>query len=148
MVQRPNASSCILSLTYRLPKATLRNSSVRLTSGLGKMWVHENWRGQELLNARCREMKGIVRNKDPLTGSSRGVTDSDLARSSSRRVRPFEVKKPQMASFPQLVGKGSSNAVASRHRSPLTFFLLVFALSIPFWLIGVVTRRELLPGIR
>ncbi len=34
-----------------------------------------------------------------------------------------------------------------RRRLPLTFFLLVVALSIPFWLIGVVTRRELLPGI-
>ena len=33
------------------------------------------------------------------------------------------------------------------HRSPLKFFLLVFALSIPFWLIGAVTERQLMPGL-
>ena len=27
------------------------------------------------------------------------------------------------------------------------FFLLVFALSIPFWLIGGVTDRQLMPGL-
>ncbi|MGB6720212.1 MAG: CPBP family intramembrane glutamic endopeptidase [Terracidiphilus sp.] len=32
-------------------------------------------------------------------------------------------------------------------RSPLTFFLLVFALTIPFLLIGAVTRIQLLPGL-
>jgi uncharacterized protein len=34
-----------------------------------------------------------------------------------------------------------------RNRSSLAFFLLVFALSIPFWLIGAVTDRELMPGL-
>ena len=29
----------------------------------------------------------------------------------------------------------------------MTFFLLVFALSLPFWLLGAVTERELLPGL-
>jgi membrane protease YdiL (CAAX protease family) len=37
--------------------------------------------------------------------------------------------------------------IVSRSRSPLKFFLLVFALSIPFQLIGTVTSRQLLPGI-
>lgn len=37
--------------------------------------------------------------------------------------------------------------ITSRSRSPLTFFLLVFALSIPFWLLGDVTRFQLLPGL-
>ena len=32
-------------------------------------------------------------------------------------------------------------------RSPLRYFLLVFALSAPFWLIGAVTRVELLQGL-
>ena len=32
-------------------------------------------------------------------------------------------------------------------RSPLAFFLLVFALAIPFLLIGAVTRIQLLPGL-
>jgi len=35
-----------------------------------------------------------------------------------------------------------------RGRSPLAFFLLVFALSVPFWLIGAVTGIDLLPGRR
>ena len=38
-------------------------------------------------------------------------------------------------------------AGAGRHRSPLKFFVLVFALSIPFWLIGAVTNLQLLPGL-
>jgi len=37
--------------------------------------------------------------------------------------------------------------IASRSRSPWKFFLLVFALSIPFWFIGGVTRLQLLPGL-
>lgn len=36
---------------------------------------------------------------------------------------------------------------ALRNRSPLKFFLLVFALSIPFWLMGSVTGLQLLPGL-
>ena len=32
-------------------------------------------------------------------------------------------------------------------RSPLKFFLLVFALSLPLWLIGAVTPLQLLPGL-
>jgi membrane protease YdiL (CAAX protease family) len=35
----------------------------------------------------------------------------------------------------------------SRPRSPLKFFLLVFALSLPFWLAGTLTERQLLPGL-
>ena len=32
-------------------------------------------------------------------------------------------------------------------RSPLTFFILVFALAIPFWVIGAFTEFQLLPGL-
>lgn len=35
----------------------------------------------------------------------------------------------------------------SANRSPSTFFGLVLALSIPFWLIGAVTERQLMPGL-
>jgi membrane protease YdiL (CAAX protease family) len=35
----------------------------------------------------------------------------------------------------------------TERRSPLKFFLLVFALSIPLWLIGAVTPLQLLPGL-
>jgi uncharacterized protein len=52
-----------------------------------------------------------------------------------------------MPPFPQSVDEDSSNTIASRSRSPLKFFLLVFALSNPFWLIGAVTRLQLLPGL-
>lgn len=41
----------------------------------------------------------------------------------------------------------ASKTIALRSRSPLKFFALTVALSSPFWLIGAVTRRELLPGV-
>jgi hypothetical protein len=41
----------------------------------------------------------------------------------------------------------SSNPVTSAGRSPLTFFILLFLLSVPFWLIRAVTNREVLPGL-
>ena len=37
--------------------------------------------------------------------------------------------------------------VKSRPRSPLTFFMLVFVLSIPFWWIGGMTDLQLMPGL-
>ncbi len=52
-----------------------------------------------------------------------------------------------MPPFPQLADKDSSNTIASRSRSPLKFFLLVFALSIPLYLVGAVTGLQLLPGL-
>ena len=33
------------------------------------------------------------------------------------------------------------------NRSPMKFFLLVFALSIPFWLAGGLTDLQLMPGL-
>lgn len=39
------------------------------------------------------------------------------------------------------------NTITSRSRSPLSFFSLVFALSIPFWLVGTVVGYQLLPGV-
>lgn len=40
-----------------------------------------------------------------------------------------------------------SSATAWRRRSPLKFFLLVFGLTLPFWVLGAVTGLELLPGL-
>ncbi len=37
--------------------------------------------------------------------------------------------------------------MATSRRSPLKFFWLVFALSIPFWLVGAATGLQLLPGL-
>lgn len=39
------------------------------------------------------------------------------------------------------------NTSTSIRKSPFLFFLFVFALSIPFWLVGAVTGLQLLPGI-
>ena len=52
-----------------------------------------------------------------------------------------------MPPFPQSTEEDASSTRASRSRSPLTFFSLVFAFSLPFWLIGAVTGRQLFPGL-
>jgi len=39
------------------------------------------------------------------------------------------------------------NSIASEGRSPLKFFLLVFALTIPFYLAGILMTFQLLPGV-
>ena len=52
-----------------------------------------------------------------------------------------------MPPFPQSVDEASSTAIASRSRSPLKFFLFVFALSVPFWLAAAFTTLQLLPGL-
>jgi len=57
------------------------------------------------------------------------------------------LKEPQMPPSPQSVDGDSPNTIASRSRSPLKFFLLVFALSIPFYLAGAATTFQLLPGL-
>jgi hypothetical protein len=49
--------------------------------------------------------------------------------------------------FPPPVDEEVSNPVAARHRSPLKFFIIVYALTLPFWVIGAVTRLQLLPGV-
>ena len=52
-----------------------------------------------------------------------------------------------MTPFPQSVDEDSSNTITSRTRSPLKFFGLIFAFSIPFWLAGALTGLQLLPGL-
>ena len=51
-----------------------------------------------------------------------------------------------MPPFPQSVDD-SRNAVTTGCRSPLKFFLLVFALSLPFWLAGTRITLQVLPGL-
>jgi len=51
-----------------------------------------------------------------------------------------------------MTSEGRVNAIASgvspsQRRSPLKFFLLLFALSVPFWLLGTVSTVRLLPGL-
>jgi uncharacterized protein len=41
----------------------------------------------------------------------------------------------------------SFTTIASQSRSSLRFFLLVFVLSLPFYLAGALTSWQLLPGI-
>jgi uncharacterized protein len=43
--------------------------------------------------------------------------------------------------------KDSFTGITSRSKSPLGFFLLVFILTLPFWLAGALTSFQLLPGI-
>ncbi|KLU61621.1 CAAX amino terminal protease self- immunity [Peptococcaceae bacterium CEB3] len=50
-----------------------------------------------------------------------------------------------MNGLPQKAVKGQSEYESGR--SPLTFFVLVFALAIPFWVVGAVTGLQLLPGL-
>ncbi len=52
-----------------------------------------------------------------------------------------------MPPFAQSVDEDSSNTISSQSRSPLKFFLLVLALSLPFWLAGALTTLQLLPGL-
>ena len=40
-----------------------------------------------------------------------------------------------------------THAVASKGRSALTYFVLTFALSLPFWVAGALTNFQLLPGV-
>lgn len=51
-----------------------------------------------------------------------------------------------MPPTPQLAQDGSSPAGATRSRSLLALFVLVFLLAIPFWVIGV-TGRPLTPDL-
>ncbi|HTK06640.1 MAG TPA: hypothetical protein VL485_05705, partial [Ktedonobacteraceae bacterium] len=45
------------------------------------------------------------------------------------------------------MAEDSSTIIVSRSRSPLRFFLLIFALTLPFWLAGALTSFQLLPGL-
>jgi uncharacterized protein len=55
--------------------------------------------------------------------------------------------EPGMERFPQSFEGKPSAAIPAPQRSPLKFFLLVFALSVPFWVIGAMTGLQLLPGV-
>lgn len=52
-----------------------------------------------------------------------------------------------MSRFIQPPDERASTVDASPSRSPLTFCVLVFLLSLPFWLIGAVTRIQLFSGL-
>jgi membrane protease YdiL (CAAX protease family) len=52
-----------------------------------------------------------------------------------------------MEGFPQSIEGKPSAIISAPQRSPLKFFLLVFALTTPFWMIGAATGLQLLPGL-
>jgi uncharacterized protein len=52
-----------------------------------------------------------------------------------------------MERFPQSIEGKPSAIIPAPQRSFLKFFLLVFALTAPFWVIGAVTGLQLLPGV-
>ena len=49
--------------------------------------------------------------------------------------------------FPHSGGATSSHLLISRRPSPLKFFAVLFALSLPFWLAGALTSFQLLPAL-
>lgn len=53
----------------------------------------------------------------------------------------------QMTPLLSPIDENSANTILQQRRSPLTFFVLVFALSIPFWLAGAASELQLLPGL-
>jgi hypothetical protein len=55
--------------------------------------------------------------------------------------------EPQAPPFPRAVEERAPGTIALRRRSPLKFFLLLFGLSVPFWLAGALAERQLLPGL-
>ena len=55
--------------------------------------------------------------------------------------------KPRTASSLELLDGDGLRPVASNRRSPLTYFALTIALSIPFWAAGAMTNFQLLPAI-
>jgi membrane protease YdiL (CAAX protease family) len=54
--------------------------------------------------------------------------------------------KPQTKSS-KSIDDDRLNPTAPKNRSALTFFVLAFALSIPFWIAGALTKFQLLPAI-
>lgn len=55
--------------------------------------------------------------------------------------------KPRTTSSRESVDEDGLRTVASNRRSPLTYFALTIALSIPFWVAGAMTNFQLLPAI-
>jgi uncharacterized protein len=52
-----------------------------------------------------------------------------------------------MPRLPQSVNGTRTDVLPTRSRSPLSFIVLVFALSVPFWVIGALTGLQLSPGV-
>jgi hypothetical protein len=70
-----------------------------------------------------------------------GMTVRHLVNRAHPRAEPYRIKHAASHDEDFL------NAFTSRRRSPLRFFLLVFALSIPFWLLGTFVGYQMLPGV-
>ena len=57
------------------------------------------------------------------------------------------VNSQSMPPAPPVGHSETSHGSALGRRSPLPFFALVLALSLPFWLVGALTRRQLIPTL-
>lgn len=57
------------------------------------------------------------------------------------------LKEPSMPLRPQSTPVHASNTGAPSRRSPVKFFVLVLAFSLPFWLAGFLTSFQLMPGV-
>jgi uncharacterized protein len=55
--------------------------------------------------------------------------------------------KPHTSSSYESIDGDGQNPAAFRDRSALVYFVLTFALSIPFWIAGALTNFQLLPGV-
>jgi uncharacterized protein len=55
--------------------------------------------------------------------------------------------RPSAAEPERMRHEAHSNARTGRYRSPVKFFVMVFALSVPFWVLGAVTDLQLMPGL-
>ena len=79
-------------------------------------------------------------------GPCKALTTS-IHQEAARVSRHGAMHKPRAKSSPESVDDDGLRPVASRRRSPLTYFALTIALSIPFWVAGAMTEFQLLPGI-
>jgi hypothetical protein len=56
-------------------------------------------------------------------------------------------QETQMSTFAPSAPEGRSNAIAPESQPLLAFFVLVFALSVPFWLVGAQSSVQLVQGL-
>jgi membrane protease YdiL (CAAX protease family) len=81
---------------------------------------------------------------------ARSISPAPAAPSGAEEIRVRERRDRtarRAAPLPPSAAAGPPTSGASQRRSPRTFFAVVFALSVPFWLAGVVTDRELLEDL-
>lgn len=136
MLLGPSASG--VTLTACLDgRAGLR----RLWSSLARWRVGERWSGRRPLRSHCGCSWRLSWRDSCIIREHRFCRRHAAPLSIDREMRPHG------AAIDQVRVGTRAEAGAPRHRSTLALFLLVFALSIPFWLIGTITDLQLTPGL-